>query len=168
MGENRQKRLPHSKTLISSLHYNKNYASSFSLIGFCFLNLVFLSFLLSFAIYRLQVTTFFTLAWVAIQITIFQFQLKNLKIVLKWFKIRFCEIVNQIVELPDYMWLVIDRTRNFQLRPKPNIRQHCRYRIFGFGRIFGAYCQILPNSSINTKKNDVVYHFMGCKCFSTK
>jgi hypothetical protein len=55
------------KTLISSLHHSKNYACSFSLIYFLFfLNVVLLSFGLSIAIYRLQVTTFLTLAGVAI------------------------------------------------------------------------------------------------------
>jgi hypothetical protein len=48
------------KTLISSLHHHKNYACFFSL--FDFFNkyfLLFFSFLLGIAIYRLQVTTFF-------------------------------------------------------------------------------------------------------------
>jgi hypothetical protein len=51
------------KALISSLHHYKNHAGSFSSLGF-FLNklLLFLSFLLSIAIYRLQVTAFLTLA----------------------------------------------------------------------------------------------------------
>jgi hypothetical protein len=34
------------------------------------------------------------------QIPIFQYDFKNLKIVPKLFKIRFCKIVNQIVEYP--------------------------------------------------------------------
>jgi hypothetical protein len=56
--------------------------------------------------------------------------------------------------------VVIERNWNFQPRPKPNIRQHCRYRIFGFGRIFGAYCLISPSISINLFF-DGVHHFMG-------
>jgi hypothetical protein len=36
------------------------------------------------------------------QIPIFQYDFKNLKIVSKLFKIRFCKIVNQIVEYPDF------------------------------------------------------------------
>jgi hypothetical protein len=51
------------KTLISFLHHSKNYACSFSLIDFLFyFNVVFLSFRLSIAIYRLQVATFSPLA----------------------------------------------------------------------------------------------------------
>jgi hypothetical protein len=38
------------------------------------------------------------------QITIFQSDLKNLKIVQNLFKIRFCKIVNQIVEYPEYQY----------------------------------------------------------------
>jgi hypothetical protein len=47
------------KTLISSQHQYKNYACSFSLIDFF---LIFFPFLPCIAIYRLQVTTFLTLA----------------------------------------------------------------------------------------------------------
>jgi hypothetical protein len=54
-------------TLISSLHHNTNYACFFHwLFFFKFILLLFLSLLLSIAIYRLQVTTFLTAAWVAI------------------------------------------------------------------------------------------------------
>jgi hypothetical protein len=48
---------------------------------------------------------------------------------------------------------VIDWNRNFKLQPKPNIRQHCQYLIFSFGRIFGLYCRILPNSIIFGQKH---------------
>jgi hypothetical protein len=41
------------------------------------------------------------------QIAIFQCDLKNCKIVQKWFKIRFCKIVNQIVEYPGMSVLAI-------------------------------------------------------------
>jgi hypothetical protein len=54
------------KTLISLRHHNKNYAWFFSLFVFFQKLLLLLSFRLSIAIYRLQVTTFLTLAWVAI------------------------------------------------------------------------------------------------------
>jgi hypothetical protein len=47
--------------------------------------------------------------------------------------------------------LVIYRNRNFQLRPKPNIRHHCRYQIFGFGRIFGVLCRTPLNTNILQK-----------------
>jgi hypothetical protein len=51
------------KTSISSLHHYTNYACSFSVICVFFLIIVVvLSFLSSVAIYRLQVTTFLTLA----------------------------------------------------------------------------------------------------------
>jgi hypothetical protein len=44
-------------------------------------------------------------------------------------------------------------------RPKPELstsakteyRPHCRYQIFGFGRIFGAHCRIPPNTNILSK-----------------
>jgi hypothetical protein len=56
-------------SLISSLHHSKNYACSFSLIDFLFfLNVVYLFFWLSIAIYQLQVATFLPLAWVAMNV----------------------------------------------------------------------------------------------------
>jgi hypothetical protein len=54
------------KTLISSLYHNKNYFGFFKKEL-----LLFLSFLPSIAIYRLQVTTFLTLARVAIEVSRF-------------------------------------------------------------------------------------------------
>jgi hypothetical protein len=43
---------------------------------------------------------------IANQIPIFQCDFKNLKIVQKLFKIRFCKIANQIVEYPAASWIV--------------------------------------------------------------
>jgi hypothetical protein len=42
-----------------------------------------------------------------------------------------------------------------ELGPNPNIRQHCRYRIFGFSQIFGVFCRIPPNTSILYQKSEL-------------
>jgi hypothetical protein len=58
------------KILISSLSHYRNYACSFSLIGFLkIVIVVILSVLLSIAIYRLHLTTFLTQAGVAIDLS---------------------------------------------------------------------------------------------------